>query len=90
MIKPHPDLRGAVPVLHFEYVNWRNERHTYIVRVESIEWTARGTHAPDSPLPVAVWQLHGTVLTRDGKYRQGQPRRSFIMERMGGVRGGLE
>jgi hypothetical protein len=70
---------GAYPVWNFRYKNWKGVDHTYVIRVESIELSARGARIDGVPLEGACWQVHGRCLKRDGQYREGQPRRSFLL-----------
>ena len=80
--KAAPSLQGDYPIWKFTYTNWKGETHMYVVDVEGIEFTARGSHQRDNPMPCAVWQLHGVNLERDGEPRPERPRRSFILEKI--------
>lgn len=60
--------------IRFNYTNWREEDHEYVVEPESVS-RGKGEH----------WYLHATIVTRDGNPRpeiDGNRRRSFELARL--------
>jgi hypothetical protein len=69
--------------VEFDYTNWHQEDHHYVVDCESIEFGPYHAGGLDqSPGAKAVWVLNGNVVTRDGDRRDGMGptrRRTFIL-----------
>lgn len=67
-------------MITFEYVNWRDERHTYTAEPEQLEFGYYGPEGKAGPDVVQRWVLHARVVTRDGDDRPG--RRTFLLEKI--------
>jgi hypothetical protein len=74
-----PIRLGTGDRIKFKYTNWRDERHEYVVQVESIHFDpgSGGWYGPGS----GGWYLNGETITRDGDPREdmGVRRRSFYL-----------
>lgn len=74
----HPKL------VRFEYTNYKDERHTYVIKPESIEFAPypdNGSRTAEYLGRDPVWLFHGEVVTRDGDTRpdMGTRRRTFVL-----------
>jgi hypothetical protein len=87
------DALAFAPGLHdklieFEYMNWRDNLHTYVVQPEGV---AIGTYDPgghSSDPADSTFVLHGTVVTRDADTRPemgDNRRRTFIIQKIVGA-----
>lgn len=71
---------SPTPLLKFQYVNWRGERHIYLVSPESIAfgpYTEMGRNADAEK----QWVLHATMVERDGEART-VGRRTFLLSKI--------
>lgn len=71
--------------IEFRYLNWRGDEHTYVLRIESIEFGYYGGHS--EPGNEEEWLMSGLNISRDGESRKnsptaGWPRRTFRMSEM--------
>lgn len=69
-------------LLRFDYKNWKGEDHRYVIQLDerrghaiSFDTSRHMEHDPG-------WYIHGYCVERDGKVREGLPRRSFRLTDM--------
>lgn len=73
-----PFPKAQVPIA-FEYTNWRDEDHSYLVQPEAIEYAVYSPGGVDVE-PKYTWLMHAHVLQRDNADRPG--RRTFILHNL--------
>lgn len=68
--------------LKFDYLNWENHEHNYVIQVEKLEWTQYPVTGESH------WMIHGFLSSRDGDARidLDNRRRSFRLEGMRNVK----
>lgn len=75
--------------LRFDYINWRGELHTYVIKPLRLNWGKCKCHRSNPDLE--SWNITGVVVTRDGDARAGlgtEPgnrTRTFAVTRMIGM-----
>lgn len=70
------------PRLHFSYVNWRGEDHTYEVHPTALLYTR--VQVKEDTRPEMHWCLNAQVYKRDGHPRLSI--RTFILEKMTNIK----
>lgn len=83
---------GKDVLLEFDYNNWRGDDHSYVIKVESIEFGPydKGGGTP-RPRDQWSWVVHGDVITRDGEERSDMGptrRRTFLLSDIKNVKVG--
>lgn len=88
-LEPHDGDDSYTQRLAFDYVNWRNEHHRYVVEVEDLEFVEIGEHGhkfADADTTVRwQWALNTRVITRDGDPRPEMGptrRRTFLFDKI--------